>query len=326
MHKNTYTFAHAQDLVMRFERVLLGIEIKIQPGSVLEQLCLNTVDLCEKHERPELRPADSVDIRPSYREMVGLFDLLVKIVSCARHPAFPQLAPHLKLLNAGNPLQSVSTSVLDQDNNKLFELYMAALCLGVPVDDIVLDDPHSSQGDNPDVLAAYQGKRWGLACKALHSAAPKTIMDNIRKAVDQIERSPADTGLPVLSAKNIIAHDEIWPMSPESSLTGTPGDALIFFSFPAIQQPAGMLNAYANRIRDQLLQEFGPEELLSAFDGRRAKPACLVYLPSATSILRDELPVLARLNVLTIIPFGNVDEPTMQFIGALHYRLQLSDA
>jgi hypothetical protein len=166
MHKNTYTFTHAQELVMRFERVLLSIGIKIRPGSILERLCLNTVDLCEKHEHPELRPADSVDIRPSYREMVGLFDLLVKLVSCEGHLAFPQLAPHLQLLNAGNPLQSVSTSVLDQDNNKLFELFLAALCLGVPVDDIVLDDPHSSRGDNPDVLATYQGKRWGLACKA----------------------------------------------------------------------------------------------------------------------------------------------------------------
>jgi hypothetical protein len=325
MHTNTYTFAHAQDLVMRFERVLLSIGIKIKPGSVLEQLCLNTVDLCEKHEHPELRPADSVDVRPSYREMVGLFDLLVKLVSCEGHPAFPQLAKHLQLLNAGNPLQSVSTSVLDQENNKLFELFVAAVCLGVPVDDVILDDPQSSRGDNPDVIATYDGKRWGLACKALHSASPKTIMDNIRKAIDQIERSPADTGFPVLSAKNIIAHDEIWPMRPESCLTGTPGDALIFFSFPTTLQPVGMLAAHATRIRDELLQEFGSEELLAAFDGHKVQPACLVYLPSATSILRDGLPTTARLNLLSVIPFGDLNPPTMKFIDALHHRVQLSD-
>lgn len=61
-HANsTCTFAHAQDLVTRFERVLLGIEIKIQPGAVLERLCLNSIDLCEKHEHPKLMPADSGD-------------------------------------------------------------------------------------------------------------------------------------------------------------------------------------------------------------------------------------------------------------------------
>lgn len=326
MHKDTYTFAHAQDLVMRFERVLKSIEIQIQPDSILERLCLNTIDLCEKHEHPELRPAHSVDVRPSYREMVGLFDLLVKLVSCERHPAFQRLAPHLHLLNAGNPLQSVSTSVLDQENNKLFELYVAALCLSVPVDDVVLDDPYSSQGDNPDVIATYKGTRWGLACKALHSVAPKTIMDNIRKAIDQIEGSTADAGFPVLSAKNIIAHDEIWPVRPESTLTGAPSNALIFFSFPTILHPTQMLGAYANRIRDELVREFGQEELLAAFAGRKAQPACLIYLPSATSIVRDGLPVMSRLNVFSIMLFGDVDPAAMEFVAALHHQLQLSDA
>jgi hypothetical protein len=324
--QDTYTFAHAQNLVMRFERLLVGIGIKIRPGSVLEQLCLNTIDLCEKHEHPELRPADSVDVRPSYRGMVGLFDLLVKLVSCEGHPSFPRLGPHLRLLNEGNPLQSVSTSVLDQENNKLFELYVAALCVGIPVDDVVLDDPNSSRGDNPDVLATYEGTRWGLACKALHSSAPKTIMDNIRKAIDQIERSGADTGFPVLSAKNIIAHDEIWPARPETKLTGDPSDALIFFSFPTIHEPAHMLGIYAARIRDELVREFGRDELLAAFAGRKTQPACLLYLPSATSVMRDGQPVTARLNVLDVLPIRGLEPAPLKFIQALHHRLQLSDA
>lgn len=116
MLKDTYTFAEAWDLVIRFECLLKSIKIEIRPGSILEQLCLNTVDLCEKHDHPELRPADSVDVRPSYREMVGLFDLLVKLVSSGGHPAFPRLAPHLRLLNDGNPLQSPATSPLPRSD------------------------------------------------------------------------------------------------------------------------------------------------------------------------------------------------------------------
>jgi hypothetical protein len=323
--QDTYTFAHAQNLVMRFEGLLSRIGITIRPGSILERLCLNTIDLCEKHEHPELRPADSVDLRPTYREMVGLFDLLVKLVSCEGHPSFPQLGPHLRLLNEGNPLQSVTTSVLDQENNKLFELYVAALCVGIPADNVVLDDPNSSRGDNPDVLATYGGTRWGLACKALHSSAPKTIMDNIRKAIDQIERSDADTGFPVLSAKNIIAHDEIWPVRQEARLIGEPSDALIFFAFPTIHAPAHILAAYASRIRDELVREHGQDELLAAFAGRKAQPACLLYLPSATSVMRDCQPVTARLNVLDVLQIQELKPAPLKFIQALHHRLQLSD-
>jgi hypothetical protein len=324
---DTYTFAHARELTFRFESLLKSVGITIRSSSVLERLCLNTIDLCEKHEHPELRPGNSVDLRPSYREMVGLYDFLVKLVAAGTHPDFPQLLPHLRLLNEGNPLQSVNTSVLDQENNKLFELYVAALCLGIPVTDLTVDDPHSPSGDNPDVLATYDGKRWGLACKALHSSAPKTIMDAIRKAVDQIERSGAQSGFPVLTAKNIIPHDEIWPVRKESELTGAPGDGLIFISFPTIARPVGMLQEQATHIRDALVREFGPEELLRAFTGKKAQPACLIYLPSATSVVHGGRPVPARLNVLQVIPFDKTVEPAAwRFAEALNHRLQSSDA
>jgi hypothetical protein len=322
--QDTHTFSEAEQLVMRFERLLKSINIEIRRGSVLETLCLNTIDLYHKHEHPEIRPGDSIDVRPRYREMVGLFDLLVKLVSCEGHRAFSRLTPHLRLLNDGNPLQSVTTSVLDQENNKLFELYIASLCIGIPVEDVLLDDPNASVGDNPDVLATYEGVRWGLACKALHSAAPKTIMDNIRKAIDQIERSGADTGFPVLSAKNIAAHDEIWPMRPEAQLTGEPSDALIFFSYPTTDVPVQMLRAYATRIRDELVKEFGQEELLAAFAGRKAQPACLIYLPSTASVMHNGQPVATRLNVLQVLPIQELEPAAMQFVRALHERLQRS--
>lgn len=325
-HVDTYTFAHARDLVMRFERVIKTVGIDIRNGSILERLCLNTIDLCEKHEHPELRPSDEIDVRPSYREMVGLFDLLVKLVSCASHSDFPQLIPHLRLLNDGNPLQSVDTSVLDQENNKLFELYIAALCLGIPVDKIALDDPHSARGDNPDVLASIGGRRWGLACKSLHSLVPKTIMGNITKAIDQIERSDADTGIPVLSVKNMIAHEHIWPVRQESALTGNPGNALIFLSFPTIDEPVRLLNEYAYRICEGLMKEFGRETLTAAFKGRKSQPACLLYLPSATSIVREGRPVPVRLNVFHLVPFTeHIDPEALTFVSSLHHRLQLSE-
>jgi hypothetical protein len=124
----------------------------------------------------------------------------------------------------------------------------------------------------------------------------------------------------------MIAHDEIWPVRPESALTGAPSDALIFLSFPSIQEPLALLKEYAVRIRDSLVQEFGERELIQVFAGRKAQPACLMYLPSASSVMRNGLPTLVRLNVLNLMPVAELDSRAMDVTAALHHRMQLSHA
>jgi hypothetical protein len=48
------------------------------------------------------------------------------------------------------------------------------------------------QGVNPDVLATLAGRKWGIACKALHGTNPEGFLEHFRKGVDQIERSVAE--------------------------------------------------------------------------------------------------------------------------------------
>jgi hypothetical protein len=308
--KQLHSFEQARDLVVKFEKVLDLQCIPIKTDSVLNQLCLQMLDLYEKFANPDLRTPEE-DARRIYRELVGLFDLLGNIVRASTHPSFGKLRPHLDLLNGGDPLQNNRTSLLDQGNNKLFELYIAALLLQTTATDVEVDDPLCSSGDNPDVIAMIGGRRWGFACKAAHSRNPRTIFENIAKAVDQIERSPADSGFPVLTAKNIIDHDSIWPAWDGAHL-----------SYPAMALPLGLLKKQALELRDSLVGEVGLEELRGLFREKKCQPASLVYLPSATSTLLNGKPHPTRINLLQLIEFDSIEKDAIKVVQALHDRLQ----
>ena len=225
--REIHSYKNLQNLALLFEETLNELGITIRQGSLLENLFLNVIDIYEKYLHAEQRPGGSVDIRKLYRDFLGFSDFAVKIISCKTHNEFSKLKPHLQLLNEGAVVQNSISSVLDQPTNKLFELFFACLCMGAGSQSVELDDPRSSTGENPDVLALFDGVKWGFGCKVLHSNHPMTIYENLEKAVKQIERSSADTGLPVLSAKNIIDHDRLWPAADDQNSKGE----LIFRGF-----------------------------------------------------------------------------------------------
>lgn len=237
----TYTLLEAQDLVYKFEATLRNIGIEIAKNSELERLCLNIIDVVEKHLNPTLRDPKA-DIRPYAREFVGMKDLMSKIVNAAGMNNFSELLPHLKKLNEANPLQNVRTSVLNQENDKMFELFMATLCLGLSPKSISLDHPERSKGDNPDILVELGGKIWGLGCKAPHSFQSQSIFKNIESAVEQIEDSSAETGIPVITLKNIFDHDKCWPLLNEKEYRN--GEKPYFGAFLDLTYPRSRIRAY----------------------------------------------------------------------------------
>lgn len=239
-------------------------------------------------------------------------------MSCRTHNEFNKLKPHLTLLNEGALVQNSISSVLDQPNNKLFELFVACLCMGAGSQSFELADPRSSAGDNPDVLALFDGVKWGFECKALHSKHPMTIYENLEKAVKQIDCCPAETGLPVLSAKSIIDHDSLWPAGNGPSSKGE----LIFGAFPDILQPTKMLIAFADDLRVRVVAEVGEQAITDLFANSKSKPACLIYLPTATSIWLNGNPVPTRLNIFNLIAFAEVEERTGKVARALNHHLQ----
>ena len=64
---------------------------------------------------------------------------------------------------------------------------------------IKLDDPNYSTGDNPDIIFEFDNNSWAIACKALHSKAEKTLYDRIEDGTKQINRSNAKKGIVIVN-------------------------------------------------------------------------------------------------------------------------------
>jgi hypothetical protein len=195
------------EVVDQFINILAEHAVDLRHGSAFENEALAMLDVLDLWKNPDRRPSDP---RPIARAAMGFVDLAGKVVGCKDHPDFDQLIPHLQMLSKTTVLQNASSLVTDGDANKVIELYVACLAMTFGTK-IALDHPVNSKGDNPDVMLDFRGQRWALALKTLHSSKPRTIYENIKKAADQIEASPASHGLVILNVKNLLNYDALWP-------------------------------------------------------------------------------------------------------------------
>jgi predicted transcriptional regulator YheO len=312
------TFFQAEKTVDVFEDVLKNNGIKIAPGSELERLCLNLTDLLEKHLKPELRDEEK-DIRPYFRECLGLTDLMTKIIKSSKHDNFASLIPYLKKINKHNAIQNSKTSVLDQYNNKLFELYIATLCLNIDGAALTIDDPDHSAGDNPDILVQINDRTWGFGCKTLHSEKPMTIFENIEKAVSQIENSIADIGVPVINLKNILKHNEYW-----TELTESGSSIKKFEAFTNTEAPASMICSFCGKIQNRVVNHVGLDNVTKVFEDKKSLPAALLYCSTVTSISINNQPCPTRLNTFHLLTFGKIENSSLSVFEKLNHELQIT--
>lgn len=318
MRKNMYSYGHAQDLALQLEKVLSDVGISIKNGGALEAVLLNVIKMYEEYLHLELRANGEEDIRQYHRDFLGATDLACKIIYASDHKDFKNTAKHLEILNDMHPVQNSFTSVINQSNNKIFELYVACLCMMEGGLDVQLDDPSSSNGTNPDILATFQGVRWGFACKALHSPKGMTIYENLKKAVEQIQASPAKIGIPILNAKNIILHDESWQMLDDPEVPGEVMYTAHLDTSHAIQ----LLNDVANSINESVA-EAAREELFDLFaDNNKCVQGYLLYLPTTTTTWIDNQPVTTRLNLFHLIEVGLVIPQAKELFILLNEQLQ----
>lgn len=206
------SFERAAQVVDQFVNLLTEHGVDLRQGSRAEDEALAMIDVLDMWKNPERRPSDP---RPVARAAMGFVDLAGKVVGIKDHSDFGQLIPHLEMLSKTTVLQNATSAVTDDAANKVIELYVACLAMTFG-SAIALDHPVSSKGDNPDVMLDFRGQRWALALKTLHSRTPRTIYDNIKKAADQVEASPATHGLVILNVKNLLDYDALWP-SPSVS-------------------------------------------------------------------------------------------------------------
>jgi hypothetical protein len=152
------------------------------------------------------------DLRKEYTAALAVHDLAAKLLQVGHLPGFDALAPHLRILAEGaihltEPLPSNSDGY-----NKLIEVYWASLCLAAGLT-VELDHPMASDGRNPDIITSATGRvdRHGYAFKTIRSQYPRSILDHLRKGVDQIERSSSTAGIVALHLTPRLQSAAIWP-------------------------------------------------------------------------------------------------------------------
>ncbi len=282
-NEERYTFADAVERLHQFEQLLCTQNIGIQAGSILEQLCLNTMDILEKHRHPETIDAGQ-DLRQELAEVIGLQEIIRKVLRHQLHPDFPQLVAHLRLLNNCRPAQNTPAAVTDQGSNKIFELLIALCSIDVG-QNILLDNPVTSTGDNPDILIDIDRDRWGVACKVLHSRNSQSFFDNLEKGIDQIERSRANTGVVVFNLKNVLNHDEYWQITnrPEYLAGAEP----LFNAFPNREAAFTKLTNDGEHIRNSVIDGIEAQHWVNLFNHKKAIPGFLLFVQMCGGLRHD---------------------------------------
>lgn len=306
-----YSFADAVERLHQFEALLQSRGIEIRSGSVLEELCLNTMDVLEQHRHPE-KIDPQRDFRREFAEVIGLQEIVRKVLRHQGHRDFTQLIEHLRLLNDCHPAQNTPSLVTDEGSNKIFELLIGLCCMAFGRN-IVLDSPVAATGQNPDVLVDIDQQKWGFACKVIHSPSSQTFFDNLQKGIEQIENSPAVTGIVVFNLKNILNHDDYWRLTNREQYLK--GAEPLFSAFRDRDEGFTKLEADGERIRKKVLEEIAPEHWVRLFENKKAIPGFLHFVQMCAG-LHHEIGVHPSLfGYFSMTPIGK--DPTLYQMGIL---------
>jgi hypothetical protein len=288
------SFGEGERLVYEFEEILGKHGVKITSGSELSLGCMLLVELAERHKNPRDDPWSS--LRDDLQLAVGTLQIVRHVVRAKSSGDFNKLVPHLRLLSEGSVAQNVKAERNDDVSNKVLEL-LVACALVDRVADLDLDDPvKSSGGTNPDVLFTFEGHRWGFACKAIHGDAPMSLFDNLKKGVDQIEASEAETGIVVFNLKNRVPHEVFFPEQVGK-------DPVLFAHrdhYTAVQNLVGWVRGRF----DAMVAEVTPEELWKFLQKKRALPGAVVIVETGIGVMTDKGPTPTLLGFVQLIPLA----------------------
>ena len=291
----------------QFDRVLrTRCNVHLPDGTSAEAAVRHLLDLVSAFKQETAETSDR-DGREGWRVALGLWDMAAKTAFVSSHPDFDQLCTHCALfLEQSRLVQNMKALSTDAISHKLFELVIALSVLQFGVD-VAVDDPvRSSGGTNPDVLALVRGRRWAFACKVLNSANILTYKDLVASAVRQIERSPADHGVAVVSLTNVVDHDAFFPAFPQADGTVRYG------AHESAEAMGRMLEVHVAGLLEGWEQAFGGAAgLQEIFGGKRASPVVLNYVNVTGLVMRNERPVLTATRCIVPLALGYRDDPAV---------------
>ncbi|GEM_PF-3459207 len=328
-----YSLESAAERLASFDTLLAKYGIRYDKTSVFYKSAYHILEMLEAHKRT-IEINEHEDLRPLFREALGLNDFIAKILNVQTHRNFDRLVPHLKKITKGSPVLTVSATnkdLLDKndrkpldDSNKLFELYLA--CLALPeFDNLVLDDPDNAKGDNPDLLFDAFGKKWAIAAKVLHTETIKleSIYKNWDKGSDQIEKCVANKGIVFISLRNLIEYNDVWPIVNDKEVEQ--GGIRYYAAFQDIAIPTQILEGYGLAIRKGMLDEFGETPIHSINSRPSSVGGFVVACQSATGVLFDLNPMPAILKVFTGVQFAPFDDEVLGVLCRLNHQMQITN-
>lgn len=314
---NLTSFQEIENLVHKFESILNRLNIRIAPGSTIEQLCLNLVDLSRKQREPGT--LDNMrDIRIDYRPAFGVLDLMRKIVRLENNPSISAFHEHLELLNQGTVAQNIVART-DHNSSKIFELLIGLIAASVG-SNVKMDHPSKSKGDNPDVLVTLNGVRWGFACKMLFGNSPLTLYERLEEGIEQIEHSEAEKGCVVFNLKNKIDHDLTWPLMNEVEFRNG-GVEPQFGSWRCKEDALKRLLMLGENERNSLLAINSNEKTKALFIGKKTIPSALLFLQTTTAVQTGEdtpRPIMTNLGVFMLMNLFSVSDSDMSTLDLLN--------
>jgi hypothetical protein len=228
-------------------------------------------------------------------------DLLLKIIAVSDFTEFYKLRPHLELLLGDEPfVQHYFTPQHEGNPNKVFELYIGCLTLFV-ANTVEMDDPYrSSGGTNPDVMTDFSKKRWGIACKVLHSTHPGGYYDHLAKAIDQIEKSGVERGIVMFGLKNLVPFDRLWPISDRTERE------VRYEYFATHETPLRMAQDWVvETFQQPVIDHAGGERaMVELFEGKAASPQVIHFVPLITGCMQGDDQAYAKMNVFKLMEFS----------------------
>ena len=305
------TYSEWEMLVWDLEKILKHHGIKVPSKSAFEEAALTLTEMEYLRQNPAAYDC-TVDSREKWRQALSLADLAEKIILVQNHPDFPQLVPHLQLLARDSDLSQFSfTPRENQDNNKTFELYLAAAGLHV-MTGCTVDNPEQSRGDNPDIMGHFNGRLWAVACKAMHTTNPKTFLDRVEEGVMQIERSIAERGIVVVNMKNTLNHDDLWPARVKDG-------EYYYFPFPNEVAARKPLIDEFKKLQQELFGLLGDEPSFyrHLFQGKKTRPCILLIYSTVTGLESPAGPTFTMLKTINALVCGN-DGETEDFSNRLN--------
>lgn len=301
------TFEDAMERVDRFEELLEknNISVPRDPSSGADMLSIWQI-LKFIRDRSLDRPEDE---RPLLNAGAAVFDLAAKVLAIANDPKFARLLPHLRMFADGAVHLNEPPADGIDSYNKLIELYWACLSMASGLD-VEIDDPHSSKGNNPDVLTGPSGSQFGYAMKTIRAKSAQTIYERIVEGTQQIERSPARAGMIVLNLTARLDPADIWNEK---------------FPFAGWEAPAALISFRMANLVGEVIKQIPRSELEATFSGRKAVPSiiCVGFGTALCAHPETRVPVATCLKVIRLVEMlPGLREPFLGEIRQLNRAMQ----